>query len=483
MSLPYASTTLSHTGHRWGIYVRISRDRIGAGLGVQRQESEVREMIARLDPEAVIVEVYNDNDMSASNVRKRRKGYDRMAADIESGVITAVGCWHLDRVTRRNLELEYLCGYAESCGTLFAAVHGYIDLRTSTGRMAARMAAAAARGEVEHKAERQRSANRQRALQGESWSGGMRAYGYEKDGTTLIEAEAEVLREVAKRVLERQSLRSIVADLDRREIRTSTGKPWQAVTLRRALQNPRIAGWRTLNGEKVARGAWEQIIDDETQAKLVAILADPARNKGGGGSARKYLLSGGLLVCGIPGCGKPLQSQPSNAGSRGYVCRKSPPVGGCGRIRVAADALEQEVASRVLARFASPAIARRLSGAMASQTEHQLLDQIKAHEESIAELANDWVAKRISKEAFQAADRRTQMEIARLRGQVAQSTRLASLPEGLGPRELAEWWVDASLERRRDLVSAVLDHISVGPTTRVGFTGLDVARLNWVWRD
>ncbi|MEU4406303.1 recombinase family protein [Streptosporangium sp. NPDC023963] len=482
---PYASVTLGYTGHRWAIYVRISRDRIGAGLGVQRQETEIREMIHRLDPDAVIVDVYDDNDVSASNTRKRRKNYERMLADIEAGVVTAVGCWHLDRVTRRNLELEHLCTYAEKLGTLFSAVHGDIDLRTSTGRMSARMFAAASRREVEHKAERQKSANRQRALRGESWYGGMRTYGYEKDGKTVVESEAEVLREVAKRILKRQSLRSIIADLDARNVRTANGRSWQAVTLRRTLQNPKLAGWRTLNGEKVAKGTWDAIIDEETQAKLVALFSDPLRNTGGGGSlsVRKYLLSGGLLVCGMPGCGRPLQSQPSNSGARGYVCRKNPPSGGCGRIRIAAEALEEEVAARVMARFASPLVARRLHSSMSAQSEEQILDQIKEHEENIASLASDWVTKRISKEAFQAADRTTQHEITKLRAQINQANRLSTLPEGLGPRELAQWWADVPLERRRDLVAAVLDHISVGPTTRVGFRGLDLARLNWVWRD
>ncbi|MFF5212495.1 hypothetical protein [Streptosporangium sp. NPDC000396] len=79
-------------------------------------------------------------------------------------------------------------------------------------------------------------------------------------------------------------------------------------------------------GEKVAKGQSEVIIDDDTQAKIMAIFGDPERNKGGGGgsAARKYLLSGGLLVCGMPGCGKPLQSQPSNSGARGFRHRHRP---------------------------------------------------------------------------------------------------------------------------------------------------------------
>ncbi|GAA2657728.1 recombinase family protein [Nonomuraea recticatena] len=482
--LPYASLELGYTGRVWGIYVRISLDRFGAGMGVLRQETEVREMIARLDPAARILCVYNDNDMSASNRRKKRKDYERMTADIESGVINAVGCWHLDRVTRRNMELEYLCEYAELKGTLFAAVHGDIDLRTSTGRMSARMHAAAARREVEGKAERQKAANRQRALRGESWYGGMRPYGYDKDRKSVVEEEAQVLRDAAQRVINGDSLRSIVVDLDRRGILTSTGKPWQAVTLRRALQNPRIAGWRTSDGEKVARGDWDPIISDETQAKLVAILGDPERKKGGGGgtAARKYLLSGGFVVCGNPGCGKPLQSQPSNAGSRGYVCRKAPPVGGCGRIRVAAEALEQEVAARVLSRFASPAVARRLKEAMTAQSETAILDQIREYEQRIEEAAADYARGELSKMALKSAERTADEEIKKLRGQISHTNRMSNLPEGLLPKELAEWWMHAPLDRRRDLIGAVLDHVAVGPVTRPGFRELDQDRLNWVWK-
>jgi hypothetical protein len=37
----------------------------GADLGVKRQEKDIRAMIARIDPGAVVVEVYVDNDLSA----------------------------------------------------------------------------------------------------------------------------------------------------------------------------------------------------------------------------------------------------------------------------------------------------------------------------------------------------------------------------------------------------------------------------------
>ena len=52
-------------GRKAAIYVRISRDREGAGLGVQRQEQDCRELAERLGWH--VVGVYPDNDVSASD--------------------------------------------------------------------------------------------------------------------------------------------------------------------------------------------------------------------------------------------------------------------------------------------------------------------------------------------------------------------------------------------------------------------------------
>jgi len=48
---------------RAAIYSRISADREGAGLGVQTQEADSRDLAASLPAE--IVAVYTDNDLSA----------------------------------------------------------------------------------------------------------------------------------------------------------------------------------------------------------------------------------------------------------------------------------------------------------------------------------------------------------------------------------------------------------------------------------
>jgi site-specific DNA recombinase len=468
-------------GHLWGVYARISQDRTGAGIGVERQVKEVRALIGRVDPAGTIVDLYSDNDVSATDRRRKREQYERLKRDIGLRRITAVGIWHLDRITRHPSQLEELVEYAEELGTWFLAVHGDIDLRTHTGRLTARVIGAAARNEIEQKSARQKAAWRHRAEKGEAWDCGVRCFGFDHDGKTLIEDEAEVLRDAASRLLppRSESLRSVVASINAKGVKTTRGGPFRPVTLRRLLVNPRMAGKAVHKGEVVAEGKWERILTPETQERLVALFknsAQKARNYG----SRRYLLSGGLLRCGL--CGNALQSQSTSRGTPGYVCRKVPEVAGCGRIRIAAAFVEQEVAARVLARFGSPAVQRRLAAATETNDEGLLVDQIRELEERLAALGEDYAEDRIPRVAFQAAANRLQGYINDLRGQIVEAGRMASLPEGLGPLDLAQWWADATLEQRRDLIMSVLDHVSVGPVTRRGYTGPDLERLNWVWK-
>ncbi|SPE99993.1 recombinase family protein [Streptomyces sp. MA5143a] len=89
----------SARARRVGIHIRISDDREGAGLGVKRQEKDCRTLTARLGWTGV--EVYDDNDMSATDRRKKRRGYHQMLANMQSGHIDALVTWHPDRLYRQ----------------------------------------------------------------------------------------------------------------------------------------------------------------------------------------------------------------------------------------------------------------------------------------------------------------------------------------------------------------------------------------------
>ncbi|MGI5151407.1 recombinase family protein [Plantactinospora sp. CA-294935] len=322
----------------------------------------------------------------------------------------------------------------------------------------------------------------------------MRCYGYDETGRHIVPHEAEVIKEVVRRLLGPESMRSIVADLRKRGILTSASRPWTQQSLSRLLRNPRLAGFKTYLGEIVGKGEWKPILDDPDEyQKLMDLLGDPSRKQPGATNVRKYLLSGGFLVCGFPlpdddgdgthACGKTLYTQPSNSGKRGYVCRSGSPSYGCGRIRIAAENLEEEVTVRALARLGSPKVRARLEaavGAVALGTEH-IAAAVEAIEERLEEAGKAYAQREISLSTLKSIDAGARQERKSLMDNLKQAERLRTLP-ATTPDALAAWWVDAPLERRRDLLALVLERVVVKPATRAGVIRLDLDRLEFVWK-
>src|ERR671910_2449931 len=154
---------------RAAIYTRISQDRTGAGLGIERQETDCRALAERLGWE--IIAVHADNDLSAYS-GKPRPGYRALLADLRAGVADAVLVWHTDRLHRSPAELEEYIGVCEPRGVPTMTVKaGPIDLATPAGRMVARQLGAVGRYESEHKSERIKRKMAQKAENGE-WLGG-----------------------------------------------------------------------------------------------------------------------------------------------------------------------------------------------------------------------------------------------------------------------------------------------------------------------
>lgn len=283
---------------RCAIYCRISRDRIGAGLGVERQEQDCRELAAKLGH--TVVEVYRDNDLSAYS-GKPRPEYLRLLADVEAGRVDVVLAWHTDRLHRSPTELETYIAACEKRGVPTHTVKaGPLDLATPSGRLVARQLGAVARYEVEHAIERQQRAKQQAAASGK-WGGGRRPYGYEADGVTVRENEAQVVAEATDAVLLGGSVRAQAAKLNAAGAVTSTGRPWTPAELRKVLRRPRNAGLREHRGQIIGKAEWPAIVDEAKWRAVRALLDDPARRTTTG-SARRWLLSG-LAKCGVCGAG------------------------------------------------------------------------------------------------------------------------------------------------------------------------------------
>ena len=338
------------------VYARISRDREGAGLGVDRQRADCEELAARLGWE--VAEVYVDNDLSAYSGR-RRPGYLAMLDALESGRATGIVTWHTDRLHRSPVELEAFIDLCDRKGVEVQTVQaGTVDLSTASGKMVARMLGAAARHEVEHAIERQKRAKLQAAMDGK-FRGGRRSFGYDKSGMALQDDEAAAIRDAIQKVLVGVSLRQICREWQEKGLRTSFGgSEWTARTLKKVLLRPRNAALVTHEGKVIGPAQWPAIIDEDTHRALVALLGDPGRRNSF--TTERSALGAGLYLCGICGCHLHTGTQ-SGSGAPG-TWRRVYKCSGSAHLARIADKLDEYVTALVIERLSRPDVALVLGG-------------------------------------------------------------------------------------------------------------------------
>lgn len=294
---------------RAAIYARISSDREGEGLGVERQEDDCRALARRMGWE--VAAVFVDNDISASTKsRKVRPQYDAMLRGARRREFGAVLAYSNSRLTRRPRELEDLIDLHAGTGVLIkTVVSGDDDLSTADGRMVARIKANVDAAEAERTAERVARAKKQAAEQGR-YRGGRRPFGYEADGVTIRTKEADHLRHATQGLLAGRSLAAVTRDLNERGSRSSTGREWDAVALRNVLLRPRNAGLvhtgraHARDVQIVAKAAWPAIVDEDQWRAVHSMLTAPSRLTRQGNSEPNWLGSG-IYTCGL--CGAPMR--------------------------------------------------------------------------------------------------------------------------------------------------------------------------------
>jgi site-specific DNA recombinase len=463
-------------GTRVGVYCRISDDRAGAGLGVQRQQADCRRLAALRGWS--VVEVFSDNDLSAY-FGKRRPGYRRLLDALHGGELDAVVAWHADRLHRSPVELEEFIAVCDERRVLVETVQaGTVDLSTPSGRMVARMLGSAARYESEHKAERIKRKAQELAQAGKVGGGGTRPFGYEADRRTLRESEAAVVRDLAARFLAGESLGSLTRWLNEAGMPSVVGRGWSIQTVRRLLMSGRISGQREHHGQIVAPAEWPAIITPEQTARIRAVLADPARRTTR--TARRYLLAG-MLRC--HRCGTIMVARPREDGSRRYVCPGPPHPRGCGGTYVLADPVEQWLVEAVLYRLDSPYLADAVAGrATGDETAEAAQQQIKQARARLNDLAEMFGAGEITRAEYVTARKRAEEQVKGAEKTLGALTQTSVLDGHLGNgAALREQWASLNLDRQRAIVRTLLDYATVGPAVR-GRNTFDPGRITPEWR-
>jgi DNA invertase Pin-like site-specific DNA recombinase len=518
---------------RAAIYARISLDRAGAGLGVDRQVKDCRALVESRG--WALTGVYDDNDISAYS-GKHRPGYRALLRDMRAKEVDVVVAWHTDRLHRSPRELEEWIEVCETSGVMTVTVRaGELDLSTAAGRMVARMLGAAARHESEQKSERIRRARQQAAEAGRAH--GPLGYGY-RDDHTIDPQEAAVVREVADRLLAGETLYAIASDLNTRKVPTpGTGRwthvqvrayvegrlrppsprrtrdlvrrmradgathgqvaaelnrrgvpgpttSWRPSNLRTMIRRGVLCGWREWEpggrggkGELIAEGDWPPILSRATTSRVRAILDDPERKVAG--RHPRYLLST-ILRCGR--CGAPMGgTMDRRSGTRRYGCAQQPGLERCGRTAIVAQPVDDMVTEAVLQALTNTQL--RPSQRRVAQEEDVALEELEAARRVRDELIGDRAAGRITTREWEAARTIVESRVKKaeaMLGNVTASVALTGVPTKR--KELDKWWGSASLDRKRAVIKALIDKVVVQPRGKGGNT-FDPSRVEPpVWR-
>ena len=479
---------------RAAVYCRISKDKGGEALGVERQEADCRELADRLG--WVIVAVFIDNDISAYSGAPRPQ-YEAMMRAVGEGRVDGIIAWHTDRLHRRSLELEKFVNVVEAHGTKVQTVSsGEIDLSTPSGQMVARMLGAAAQHEVDHARERMRSAKLQMAEAGK-WRGGQRPYGFESDGITVRPAEAKVIREKSAEALAGRSLKALVRELNEKGLKTSTGRTWTVAALGALLIRPRNAGlihagnprgefevvgrasWLPVLSSDAWRPKWEAAQGDQREAvedrwrkeaedtwrAVHALLTAPSRRATRNTDTR--WLGAYTYECGQPGCGAVVTiSTVDGYGRRHYRCSEK------AHLSISAVPADEFVRRSVAELVRDPRIVAALTAGKAG-------DALAADRERRAVLAarlesfqDDYAAGAITGRQLAKATATVTAEIEAIDVRMASGLQRSAASEILSRRDPGAAFLKAPVDVQRAVVRTVCT-VTVTPVGRVGRSSAD----------
>lgn len=450
------------------IYARQSLDRDGEGVAVARQLQDCRNL-AKLHGLTVDRE-FIDNDRSAT--KGPRPAFDELLDGIRAGDIDTIVCWHTDRLYRRVSDLVDLVELAEKHSLKIVTVKGGdLDLTTPAGRMIAGMLGHAAAYEVQHKSERQKSANLARAKQGERQFS-TRPFGYERvDGEIrVVEEEAAVIREAVNRYLAGESWYAIARDFKTRGIVGISGRPFSYQNLRQRAINPALAGVRTYRGEVVSEeGAWPPIIDKITWERFQTALA--VRGQQQGWDKKIKYLGSGLYRCGkCGGVMKVTRDYPSRMPV--YMCENLD-------VRRRLDRVDELVESRLIARLSQPDVLKLLApsedvSALAAESQ-----DLRARIEGLAELFADGT---LSSAAVRAQKTKLDARLHSLQQRIA----AAEGGEIIGLIASADdverhWRESMPLKAKRRILDALMT-VTIQPTTLGGRNEFRPEHVTIEWR-
>lgn len=430
------------------IYVRVSLDKTGKELAIDRQEAVCRELCEKNG--WPVLSVVRDNSVSAVKAKKR-PGFEKLLAMKPKHIVM----WSADRLVRKGPDLERLI---QLNTPIHSAMSGPMNLANAAGRLHARLLTDVATFEGEIKAERQQAAAVQRAQMGGSWWP-TRPFGLERDGT-LNEAEAAGLRKAYSDILAGAPLSAVAADLNAAGLLTNKGNPWTGMTIRPVLMNARNAAIRVYKGVEVGPAAWSPIVPEETWRAAVRLLNQPARRTGGGG--KRLNLMTGFAKCGV--CGGDVKTE--YRGRKGeigaytvYACRLKH----CLSHR--SKWVDDRVETLLLERLSLPDAAA-LWAVGQDVDAGQVREDAVSMRERLDALAEDYAEGLISRAQMVTGSTRLRERLAEAEGLLARMAGDSPLLELLSAKDKDAAWEGLTLAKKRTTIEMLIEKVSLYPRGR-----------------
>jgi site-specific DNA recombinase len=449
---------------RAGIYARQSLNKTGEQEAVDRFIKDGYAICAARG--WTPVEVFVDDDTPASGGRPR-DDYGRMLQWVRAGKLQAIATAEHDRLHRTVSEQIEFIALARKHGLLFASNSGPLDLSSDDGEFMAILFAALAQKEVRRKGARQRSANKQMAVdKGRPWWPS-RPFGFDADRdptngrwwtirrdpvTKAIvavntirkhPAEAKLLKEAYRQFNAGATVRSIAAKWNAKDIPTPRGNRWTGTQVRALLLAARNAGLREYGGKPVGKGTWPAIVSEDVWRMAVGKLSDPARTVGPP-RARKYLLSG-IARCGL--CNSPLGSAISSRGQRQYACR------GCQKIARDGIKLDELITEAVAGRLSRPDAVELLLPDH-EVDEEELREQRRALHDRLAQLGAEFAS--APPEFTQAALKDIKAKLEAIDAVLTDPGKAEIFDGVIGAKDVRKAFAGLDLGRQRTIVDALM---------------------------
>jgi site-specific DNA recombinase len=390
---------------------------------------------------------------------------------LTQGAVDGLIAYDLDRVARDPRDLEDLIDVVETARVPVESVTGSLRLANDSDVTMARVMVAVANKSSRDSSRRIARKHEELAERGQ-YAGGVRRFGYERDGMTLVPREAEAIRWAAARVLEGASVSSLARDLDAKGVHPVKAAQWSPRALTDILRSPRIAGLRVHRGEVVGKAAWPAIVDQETHEALVATLHDRGR-----GRVQPALVRwcNQLLYCAL--CERPLWG--AYVGSKGrapyrYWCNSTR--GGCGRITITGPAVEAEVERQVLDYLQRPDVLASLANATSADHAARARAEVAEDDAQLKQLSGMWARKQITLAEYAEARKIIEQRI-----EGARAVMLSTVPERVrrvfAAEDVTAAWSGLDPATKREVVKALVKGWRVHPADKSKPPKFDPERL------